>query len=66
MLGTIPLCIAGFLYALRYTAYELIVFSALIDGYYGTWLQVPVYTLSSILLLICIELAKPHLTFYNQ
>lgn len=53
-------------YAFRYTAYELIFVAAAIDAFYGTGTHiVPYYTISFVLLLICIEWIKPRISLYN-
>lgn len=57
-----------FVYALRYTAYELIALGFIIDGLYGFGypLSLPYYTLGIVIGLICIEWLKPHISVYNQ
>lgn len=61
------LAVCAFLYALRYTAYELIVVAGAIDAYYGLGLSgVPYYTLITIGALIVIEWQKPRFSVYNE
>lgn len=58
----------AFLYALRYTAYELIVLATIFDAYYGmqTVFLIPVYTLGVTFGLLLLEWVKPHISVYNQ
>ena len=60
------LCVV--LYALRYTAYELILLMAIIDALYGIGydVHIPYYTIVTTVGLICIEWVKPHIWVYNQ
>lgn len=61
------LIIAGLIYALRYTAYELILIAFSIDAFYGLHTPLlPYYTITAVLGLIFIEWLKPHLSVYNQ
>ena len=55
-------------YALRYTAYELIILAVCLDVLYGMQLRfsVPYYTLVVLSGLIIIESIKPHIWVYNQ
>lgn len=55
-------------YALRYTAYELILLGILIDAFYGfsTPFAIPYYTICTTCLLIFIEWIKPQLSLYNE
>ena len=53
-------------YALRYTAYELIVIAAAIDAYYGMGTSVPYYTICTILGVLIIEWMKPRISLYNE
>lgn len=62
---TIVFAAAALLYALRYTAYELLVLAACIDGYYaleGTML--PYYTLSFCAGMLFLEWIKPQVRAY--
>lgn len=56
------------LYALRYTAYELIPFAFFCDGFYGLHglLTIPWYTIGAIVGLVIIEWFKPLVSVYNQ
>lgn len=60
------LCVV--LYALMYTAYELIVLMCIIDALYGIGYGtlIPYYTIVTTCSLICIEWVKPHISVYNQ
>jgi len=60
--------ICAFLYAFRFTAYELIAVCVFIDGMYGTGYQlwVPYYTIITCGVLLCIEWVKPHISLYNE
>lgn len=60
--------ICALLYALRYTAYELIVVSVCIDGLYGTggFFLVPYYTIITCVALLFIEWFKPLISVYNE
>jgi hypothetical protein len=55
------------LYALRYTAYELIFLSMSIDALYGFGypIDVPYYTICTCFGLFFIEWLKPHISVYN-
>lgn len=57
--------IAAFVYALRYTAYELIFITAAIDAFYGGGSFIPYYTIVATLGLIMLEWVKPRLSVYN-
>ena len=54
----------AFLYALWRPSYELIVLGALIDAEFGG--HAVYYTLILAAVVLCSELLKPHLTFYNE
>jgi hypothetical protein len=54
------------MYALRYTAYELIVLAIAIDAYYGVYYTLSYYTFAAVALLICVEWAKPRFLIYNE
>lgn len=62
------LAVIALVYALRYTAYELIPLALCIDAYYGMsfYGHLPYYTLCAILLLIVVEYIKPRLSLYNE
>ncbi len=64
-----PILFAGvaIFYALRYTAYELIVLSGMVDAFYSyEYGFVPYYTILTIISLLIIEYLKPRLSLYNQ
>lgn len=64
---TALLAVCSLAYALRYTAYELIVLAAAIDAYYGLGFTiVPFYTLIACVSLISIEWIKPRISVYNE
>jgi len=65
---TIVFAVCAILYALKYTAYELIIVGACIDAYYSTmdFPLIPYYTLILCGLLIFIEWIKPRIWVYNQ
>ncbi len=60
--------IASLLYALYFTAYELIILALCIDAYYGNLGTsfIPYYVLITSASLIFIEWVKPHISVYNQ
>lgn len=60
--------IAAIAYALRYTAYELIIIGVLVDAFYGssTHLLIPYYTMATCIGLILMEWIKPRISLYNQ
>lgn len=62
------LAICACAYALRYTAYELIILAMCIDGFYGIGspILIPYYTIVACIGLIVIEWIKPHISVYNQ
>jgi len=61
------LAVCALAYALRYTAYELLLIAAAIDAYYGLGFTiVPYYTIVSCVCLIFIEWIKPRISVYNQ
>ena len=60
------LAVCAFLYALRFTAYELLVLAACIDAYYGGFVAIPYYTLVAALTLLIVEYIKPRLIVYNE
>jgi len=53
-------------YALRFTAYELLVLAACIDAYYGGSSALPYYTLVTAALLLAVEYIKSRLIVYNE
>ena len=53
-------------YALRFTAYELMVLAACIDAYYGGMPFFPYYMIATTLLLLVVEFIKPRLIVYNE
>ena len=55
-------------YAIRYTAYELIILGVFLDAFYGMdgGFMIPVYTLGVIIGLLVVESVKPHISVYNQ
>jgi len=57
-----------FCYAVRYTAYELVVLAVFLDAFYGMngGFLIPVYTLGVIIGLLVVESVKPHISVYNQ
>jgi hypothetical protein len=64
---TAVLAVCALAYALRYTAYELILLAAAIDAYYGLGFTiVPYYTMVVCVSLILIEWIKPQISVYNQ
>ena len=55
------------LYALKWSAYELIVLGVLIDGYFGfTIHEWPLYTISIVIVVIGVEFIRPRLSFYTE
>lgn len=59
--------VCAFAYALRYTAYELIIVAATIDAYYGLgYTMIPYYTIITCIGLLIIEWIKPRISVYNQ
>lgn len=60
--------IAALVYALYFTAYELIILALCIDAYYGNFgiSLVPYYVLATSVCLVCIEWVKPHISVYNK
>jgi hypothetical protein len=60
--------ISALVYALYFTAYELILLALCIDAYYGNFsiTIVPYYVLITSASLIFIEWVKPHISVYNQ
>lgn len=65
---TIIFAVCALFYALKYTAYELIIVAASIDAYYSTmeYPLIPYYTLIVCFSLILIEWIKPRISVYNQ
>lgn len=54
-------------YALRYTAYELMIIAVSIDAYYGLgYATVPYYTIATTVGLLLIEWIKPRISVYNE
>lgn len=53
------------LHALAWFGYELIIIGALIDAYFGGSTALPLYTIFATGVVVCIEFAKPYLSFYN-
>lgn len=61
------LALCAFAYALRYTAYELLVLAAAIDAYYGLGeYAVPYYLFTAIAVLFFLEWIKPRISVYNE
>jgi len=58
--------IAAFAYALYYTAYELLLITALLDAFYGGGIFIPYYTIACAVVLIMLEWVKPRLSVYNE
>lgn len=59
--------LAAVVYALRFTAYELIVFAAMIDAYYSiSYETFPKYTLVTVGGLFILEWIKQQLSLYNH
>ena len=60
--------VCAFLYALKYTAFELIILAFLLDGLYGdlSLFGVPVYTTAVVIGLLIVEWVKPRIFVYNQ
>lgn len=44
---------------------ELLVLAVLVDTYFGGAVSIPYYTVSILVLILCIEWIKPQLSFYN-
>ncbi len=64
---TAVLAVCALAYALRYTAYELILVAATIDAYYGLGFTiVPYYTIVTCVCLVLVEWIKPRISVYNQ
>jgi hypothetical protein len=64
---TAVLALCALAYALKYTAYELILLAAAIDAYYGLgFTLVPYYTIVTCVSLLLIEWIKPRISVYNQ
>lgn len=59
------LCL-GVLYAFRYTAYELIVLGVFLDALLSATTILPLYTIALAVIVFCVELVKPLLTFYDE
>ena len=59
------LALCALAYALRYTAYELIVIAVCIDAYYSVGTFIPYYTIAVCAALILIEWVKPRVSLYN-
>lgn len=58
--------LCAFLYALRYTAYELLFLSCAIDAFYGAGgIVFPYYTIFTALTLVIVEWLKPRFSLYN-
>ena len=58
----VPIAIA---YAIRFWAFELIIFAALIDAYFGAVVDWPYYTIGALAIVVLAELAKEHLNILN-
>lgn len=66
VLPTWLFAICAFFYALRFTAYELIILTCAIDAFYGAGsFAIPYYTLVASGALFIIEWIKPRLSVYN-
>lgn len=59
---------SALLYALCYTAYELLPLAVFMDAYFaiGHPYVIPYYTIGILILLICVEWIKPRISVYNQ
>jgi hypothetical protein len=55
----------GFWYILRFKGYELIVIAILIDGYYQAFYTTPVLTLSTLFVVLLVDIIKPQLLVYT-
>jgi hypothetical protein len=60
------LALCAFFYALRYTAYELLILACAIDAFYGAGaIAIPYYTIFTALTLVIVEWLKPRFSLYN-
>lgn len=59
------LCVV--MYALKYTAYELMFLTVMVDALssIGHQFVIPQYTISMCIVLLCIECIKPYISVYN-
>ncbi len=56
----------GFWYIVRFNrAYELVLVTVLVDGYYQAFYTVPVLTLSTLFLVFFVDIIKPQLLVYT-
>jgi len=53
-------------YVFRYSGYELIFLAILIDGYYGAFFSIPVLSISTLVLVVSINVIKPSLLMYTE
>ncbi len=53
-------------YMFRFTGFELIVLAILIDGYFGAFYNIPIISISTIIMVFSIDLLKPTLLMYTS
>lgn len=53
-------------YAWRYVGYELFVIGVLVDGYYGLFYDVPIFSMITTVIVLLVNMLAPYVLVYNE